>query len=494
MFSVGTGLQLVFADENDSYFTQSLLRLNLHQFLWLSLREQYSAVCFLRASEDDKGFSIHTFGDCNKILPSDWLHGAQQTLSSAGKAQKCFQKWLKGKTAIVCPALDFYKVMSRANWKECFDKIVKLIHAPSGNGALVLTASCYAEDNMQWQHKDSILAQEAFCVALRKTILNHETYEYLQQSMPGRCTFLSAYSMETVYPIVLRAAMGKPERLEQLDDLERISACLIAACSGNGTRRAPGNIGGRITFAALYQALLRDSFWDELARESAGGANQSVKGRAMFHVAHSYAAKCAELPLPKALEEDGATAQAIRHIGAVVCNPYCCAENQSIVTELEALLDRALRQWKAKDINTYKICIQAIDFAIGHVHDWQEDIVENVINIIKSYQTYINLSDQYEKARKLEAKTVAQSRLGLEVRKRITAQLEVLPKQMNQCQDAILAMTVKLSTVEIAELPNQVPDILNAALDEMQEEKPEKTDSTNTAEDVYIIRDTDFDF
>ena len=95
LLSIGNGLQLAFADENDRYFTDSLLRLTLHQYLWFHLRERYDAVCFLNESDDGKGFSIRTFGDCDKMLPNDWLHGVQQTLSSAGKAQKIFHKWMK---------------------------------------------------------------------------------------------------------------------------------------------------------------------------------------------------------------------------------------------------------------------------------------------------------------------------------------------------------------------------------------------------------------
>lgn len=487
MLSIGNGLQLAFADENDRYFTDSLLRLTLHQYLWFHLRERYDAVCFLNESDDGKGFSIRTFGDCDKMLPNDWLHGVQQTLSSAGKAQKIFHKWMKCKTAIVCPARDFCKVMSQENWKECFEKTGKLINSPSCSGVLMLTASCYVEDNTDWLCEASILAREDFCVALHKTIFNHETYEYLQQSMGDHCTFLSVYSMETIYPIVLRAAMAKPKRLEHVNSLERIASYFI----GSTRQRGLGNVGKRITFEELYRSLLHDDYWDKLLNDSTNSPGIPIGGASMFHVAHSYAIKCLGLPSSKAIEEDSDALKAANHIHSVVCDPHCCAENQSIVTALETLLDCALHQFKAEDWQTYKICIQAIDFAISHVYDFQIDIIRNVNDIIDSYKTYIHLSTAYGQTLKLEPKDFARSPLGQAAYERLKLNIETTKTQMEQCRGAILAMTVKLSTAKMSDIPNRLPDIVNSALEELAEEKP---DAFDPCDSEYTIRESDFHF
>lgn len=485
MLSIGNGLQLVFADENDRYFTDSLLRLTLHQYLWFHLRERYDAVCFLNESDDGKGFSIRTFGDCDKMLPNVWLHGVQQTLPSAGKTQKIFHKWMKSKTAIVCPARDFCKVMSQTNWKECFEKIAKLINSPSVSGALMLTASCYVEDNTEWMCEASILAREDFCVALHKTIFNHETYEYLQQSMGDHCTFLSAYSMETIYPIVVRAAIAKPKRLEHVNSLERIASYFI----GSTRQRGLGNVGKRITFEELYRSLLHDDYWDKLLNDSTNSPVIPIRGASMFHVAHSYANKCLELPSSKAIEEDSEALQAINHIRAIVCDPHCCAENQSIVTALETFLDCALHRFKVEDWHTYKICIQAIDFAISHVYASQIDIIKSTNDIVTSYQAYINLSEAYSRYLKLEPKDFARSPLGQAALERLKLNIETTKKQMEQYRGAILAMTVKLSTAKISDISTQLPNIVNSAIDELSEGKNYTYD---ISDGEYIIREVDY--
>ena len=70
MFSSNDLTHLVFANETDTYYRDDLLKLDLHQYLWLDLHEKYSAVYFLTLSEST--FSIKTYGDlkCKAYEPS----------------------------------------------------------------------------------------------------------------------------------------------------------------------------------------------------------------------------------------------------------------------------------------------------------------------------------------------------------------------------------------------------------------------------------------
>ena len=490
LFPIGKGLQLVFADENDRYFTDSLLRLTLHQYLWFHLRGQFEAVCFLNASDDGKGFFIHTFGDSDKMLPNDWLHGIQQTLSTPGKAQKLFQKWLKGKTAIVCPARDFCKVMSQSGWKDCFERIAKLVNLPSSSGILLLTASCYAEENNEWMCEDSLLAREDFCLALHKTISKHETYEYLQQTMGDSCFFLSAYTPEAVYPIVLRAAMANPKRLEQVNILDRIADYLVFACTNIGSRETLGKGGKRISFEELYRYLSLDDRWDKLLSDSENSTAVPINRTSVFHVGHSYAAKCLSLPTTAEVEEDRDARRALRFIYSALSEPHCCAENPDVVQKLEFFLDRALQRFKVKDWDTYKICIQAIDFAIRHIYDRPGTMDKTVIEILKSYKTYIELSMGCEDSKRLSKRSFANTKLGQKAHETLTEQIELTEKQMKHCRDAILAMTVSLSTSKIPDIPEAFPEKYSSS--EGQMTKP--VDYPSESEDIYLIRETDFDF
>ena len=60
MFSSDTLIHLVFGDETDVYYCDDLLRLNLRQYLWRELCQDYPAVFFLRKAE--KVFSVTCYG------------------------------------------------------------------------------------------------------------------------------------------------------------------------------------------------------------------------------------------------------------------------------------------------------------------------------------------------------------------------------------------------------------------------------------------------
>ena len=85
MFSPTELISLVFANKDDLYFGDDLLKLNLNQHLWKELHKTYQTVYFLSAAE--KAFTVRTFGD---------IHGTPYTpkYSLFSSEQSKFSGWL----------------------------------------------------------------------------------------------------------------------------------------------------------------------------------------------------------------------------------------------------------------------------------------------------------------------------------------------------------------------------------------------------------------
>ena len=61
MFSSSDLISFVFANENDTYYRDDLLKLNQDQQLWHLLHESFDTVYFLRNTENQ--LQVYSFGD-----------------------------------------------------------------------------------------------------------------------------------------------------------------------------------------------------------------------------------------------------------------------------------------------------------------------------------------------------------------------------------------------------------------------------------------------
>ncbi len=125
MFPSQQLISYVFANPDDEYRCNDLLTLNLKQYLWKSLHQQYHTVNFLN-SRDDGTFTVHTFGDRDAVLPGapKWKQSYQDAFSSWLLGRLCQDQ--QNAAAIVCPLDVFCRVLSKAAWKPFLEALARL--------------------------------------------------------------------------------------------------------------------------------------------------------------------------------------------------------------------------------------------------------------------------------------------------------------------------------------------------------------------------------
>lgn len=198
MFVSNELVQLVFADENDTYYGEDLTELNLDQFLWLRLHKSgYRSVYFLR--ERSKGdFSVRRFAGDRNSPPFNpersqffgWLiHGRENELG------EWMQRQLRSHTALVCPLADFCKAASGPAWESVLRGIAE---DKKRQGILVLTAPLEAEKSAELLLCSKVfewLEDTAIQDAQRKP--PQDLYGYLRQKKtPDVCVVLNPFTEE----------------------------------------------------------------------------------------------------------------------------------------------------------------------------------------------------------------------------------------------------------------------------------------------------------
>ena len=518
MFSPTELISLVFANKDDLYFGDDLLKLNLNQYLWKELHKTYQTVYFLSAAE--KAFTVRTFGD---------IHGTPYTpkYSLFSSEQSKFSGWLmrqlRGKpdesAAFVCSLEDFCSVLSHPQWKETLQTIAA---DKKRTGGFILTASTADENTgclllrspvFQWLHDDGILDIRGGTV--------RSLYESIQKSKWKSCFFLNAFTPERIRNVLLHILMEHPDRCCSLQQLSQMADYLSLYLRDSKLHRSqslfPKSLPVHyLLLRDLYEQLKKEPVWQRLKQLTAGCAR--LTGRIGSHDWEEteipvlrnpgcYAGKCLLLQLPKWIytDEDD-TAQAEKTLGAIqqlAAAPRNRLENPSIVAAIDGFLQR-LETVRHGDRGSYMQILDALEFCMNWLYAEDDSQVlpivrqmEDTVTICEQcYQLSVNLSLQQPLGTNvLHAKTIKQLQenlsvcLGLRNRSIDLIKASIVGLSMSTVDNQITQQVEQLQQ-KIQQFGAQIPDAPPIPEPSQPEEAPEEPE--DPAE--FTLTDEDYNY
>lgn len=410
MFSSKELISFVFANENDTYYGEDLLKLDLNQYLWETLHESYDAVHFLSA--EGNSFRVRSYGDlyCDKYIPKKFklFGGTQQQEQGKWILEQLRAK--PGRTvAFICPLEDFCSVLSDDRWNSI---LADIANEKKRTGIFVLTASATAE-----QTSRSLLESPVF-EKLRETAVTdlrggalRELYGTLQKRKPDSCLFLNTFSWERVHAMLLHLALEYPDRVSSVGQLDVLTDHLYAWL------RDPEAAGGELLseelpscyllYEKLYEQLRNEHIWQRLEEQSIRFAHSDIRHRSrevtgtevpVLRDMKTYAGRCLKLRLPKWLREEDEVAQQIhsllKNIQTAVRAPKNRLENRQVADAAGNLLDQ-VDTVRRGDKDTLLQVLSAIKFCVSHIYvDEKDKTAAQVMEIIQKHRDTITVSEQ----------------------------------------------------------------------------------------------------
>lgn len=373
MFSSKNLISFVFANENDTYYRDDMLKLNQDQYLWYQLHEKFETVYFLREAEGQ--LQVRSFGDRNGPCPT-----FKSKLFKTAEDQQ--GKWLLQQmrrkaadaVAFVCTLPDFCSVFSKASWEET---LRELAESQNRTGIFVVTASATAERNTKL-----LLTSPVFQYLKENAILEQRSgeprdlYGSIAQKKWGSCFFLNEFTYERVHALLVHVIMKYPERLESIQDLDELAAWLhkylnSATLPGNDTLfdfKLPVNY---LTHEDVYTLLCKENIWNRLIARVNQGTVPKIK-ECSHHIlrdSSSYAGRYLQLKLPNwvnADSQDGIRVyRLVREIRDAISSPKNKLENQFIQQAADRFLCH-LDTVPNDDAASYKGVLDALKLCV----DW----------------------------------------------------------------------------------------------------------------------------
>lgn len=493
MFSSKNLISFVFANENDTYYRDDMLKLNQDQYLWYQLHEKFETVYFLREVEGQ--LQVRSFGDChgspcpafkNKLFKTaeeqlgKWI--LQQMRKKAGDA-----------VAFVCTLQDFCSVLSKASWEET---LRELAEAQNRTGIFVVTASATAERNT-----DLLLNSAVFNYLKETAVVDQrggelrDLYGSIYQRKWGSCFFLNEFTYERVHALLVHVVMRYPNRLESVQELDDLATWLYrylnsAALPGSDTLfdyKLPVNY---LTYEEVYSLLCKENIWNRLLAKANQGSVAKIKERSthILRDPDSYAGKYMQLKLPswvKADTEDGIRVyRLLREIRDAVSVPKNKPENQYLqkaANRFLAHLDTIPSDDSAsymEVLNALKLCVDwmYVDPASPQAKQLQE-IVRNQMDMLTV------LRQHYVTKRSLKQLLLQESDHALHQKTVVTlnAELQSMEKMRSIYEEFIQMASWEL-TVPSTEHSTQRLKELTAKLEAYRNKKDPKPEPSKKAD------------
>lgn len=208
-FSDTKRLQLVFADKNDYYYTDSLMKLNLNQYLWLALRQNYHAVWFVSVKMPKETVNVKRF-------PDDMSGMEKKAVRSFLCGRKAFD-WVMDqanqedqgkKQAFIMESETFVSLFEKHELTVDHKKTLK-------NNTIILLLP----PNVQ-ETKDLLLTSRAFdnleaefVTGLRcESTASEDIYGNLNDKCSDVCLFLHEYTVCRIKRLLTYSLMHHPKR------------------------------------------------------------------------------------------------------------------------------------------------------------------------------------------------------------------------------------------------------------------------------------------
>lgn len=503
MFSSKELISFVFANENDIYYGEDLLKLNLNQYLWTKLHESYETVYFLSAAENS--FNVRSFGDSTCIAYDSGKKSITKLLSFIGSTEQdklgaWMLRQLRAKpnqaVAFVCPLEDFCTVLADDRWTTVLQSIAE---EKKRSGIFVLTAPATSE-----RTKDLLLNSPVFDRLGETAVTDlrggelRELYGPIKRNKWDSCLFLNTFPRERVRSLLLHLAMEYPDRCQSCQELDTLADYLTGYLHDPQSQQEEplltSNLpAGYLLYRELYEQLASESVWNRLAKQSAKAfpkhSSASLCREApVLRDLKCYAGKCMMLRLPKWVrEQDGEGRRAdkiLENIQREVSAPKNRPENKEITAAAEEFLSQ-LDAVNADDLDTYLQLLQAIEFCAGRVYaEPGREETGRVLAIIEKLRSGISISGACFTMRrdlKLYQSQAApgslQSAKLLRMNKQLATLEELRKRYVDLVNASILELTMPASTThimdqleelkqEVEECEEQIPQIQDLPLGE----------------------------
>lgn len=391
MFPSTQLISYVFANPGDEYRGGDLLTLNLQQYLWKSLHQQYKTVYFLR-STDSRAFTVHTFPEHDAVRP-----GSPMFWQSA---EEVFGKWLLAQlsrkkddaVAIVCPLDEFCRVLSHDVWRPILKKIA---NAPNRTGIFVLTAPPYAEDSRKW-----LLESPVFELLRERAVTDNRNwdqsvYTAIRREKPDHLRFLNTFTPDRTNDLLLHICARYPERCLSTRDRLALAADLAARLQDGQMlpgQQEPSQPAAYQTYRWLYEQLCSENVWNRLTAPDRVQLPFFESPEApVLHSPSCCLGKCTTLQLP-AWARDRKDSRGkplkdiLQDIQRLVTAPANCPENKELA---DAAFDfmKQLHELDTDDIDTCALLLDALKFCTKWIHIQREDSkyeeVSRILNGLK---------------------------------------------------------------------------------------------------------------
>lgn len=536
MFVSEDFLQLVFANERDTYYCNGLLALNLEQYLWLQLHNQgYGCVYFLRFRNDS--CNIAHFGErCVQSFDAD--HGNSKKFFSQKVKPSALQKWLfkqlrldgGNRVAIVSSLQGFCRFFSEKSRLE----IISRISASERKGTLILITPTEAEFSAPFfLHSPVFDALRENSITSLRTAPPCSLFTALRHDKPQRIHFLNVYTEETLSSLLTRVCMENGAVIAE-PLLSHMQSYLLQwnnnpdffQTEQTKNRHLPP-AGSK--YRVLHDALVKPKAWGELIARgnevSACGGIRAYLSKSnvtyldlppnlhgLERLQEGYAGKCLSLALPLCVTE-GSQATLSKNLLAEIKAALRTPKNRDENPKLVEAITRFLADYRDASIsgdgNTCHFLLFSIRFCVEQLYtdagSETEDAVVTIINLMRDgvtcSRTHFSYLQDYLRAS--EQNDGSLTHLVLE---QLSGLVESSKQLLAHCKDAVQAAILRLkvasSDSSIAKLTERLSDLLPSqqtaeSLPSAQipsSVNPAPVFDVGTDDGIYEIREDDYNY
>lgn len=489
MFSSKDLISFVFANENDTYYGDDLLKKDLNQYLWEHLHENYEAVYFLSA--EDNSFSVRSYGDikCSEYTPKKKkIFGLLSSSSEQNELGTWIQRQLCAKpdatAAFVCSLDDFCSVCSDPQWYPILEGIAD---EKKRTGIFVLTASATAEDSA------SLLLTSPVFEKLRETAVTdlrdgalRDLYSTLKRRKWDNCVFLNSYTWEQIHGLLLHLIIEHPDRCESSEKLDLMSEYLYTYLHDPDFAReeqlfSEEPITDYPTYEELFMRLKNERTWKKFENKAVlfeTGTRKRIHPEmssndvAVLRAPNSYAGRCIKLKLPEWLKSDAeATAQAQNILNCIcseVAVPKSKVENPRLVVCAEKLLNQ-LDIVAIGDTESLSLVLNTLKFCVDHIYSpFNDEKTGRILALLQKEQEAIEIFNQhFTLLRNLSIMQTAstEGKLHSVTLQQLKAELYTIDQIKKRYTDLISAMELE---IEMPTKQEPISDMLESLKSELE--------------------------
>ena len=542
MFSPNDFVHLVFINENDKYYCDNGLKLDINQYLWFELHEQYKSVYFISPKH---GGSISTFGDA-AARKFDAEVDTQKTkrLFGGKKKSDLLGTWMlkqltsgqNGSAAFVCSLDDFCEIFEDEVHQPALCEMAK---SNRRNGIIVLTAPANIEKASRPILESPVFnyLNETAITDLRNGI-TRDMFGALYSAKKKSCCFLNAFTKEAARGIIVNALLecsGIYPSASEINDAAEYLSQYVNNPRLHRTDRVMKCAAPDMPRCDVYRQLSKTETLKRLLEKaikmrSCGGMREYVEklGCPLIdteaettHINHdsdSCAGRCMLLHLP-----DEATTgpehleqllQLLSEIKKEAGTSINRLENSKISNEVKRFISDAESAAERKDCDTYRRALYAVWTGMQWQHTAADSADEKSLLIIfDKFRTLIyNSYGHFTSKQALENSKhllsgMAMSKMSIQ---QLSDKVAASDKILTRYEDIVFASTIKLSEHRISQTSiEELAENLTKELDDVktscESTEPEDSVTPKSAqedndseaeddEDVFVFDDDDYVF